>query len=153
MVIRQCGRNVKAENGKPKAGSCPAFTPLSAFRFCVPVLLVRFARKRELVPGQILTSFVSIRVIRGPSFFCPRITRMNANRNPFRDECHSVQAGLPHSEFRIPNCTVFRPRHLGTDYKVGNAPPQRVLLEFGWFRAGLSRTIDETGWTESVLRR
>ena len=60
-------------------------------------------------------SFVSIRVIRGPSFFCPRITRMNANRNPFRGESHSVQAGLP-------NCTVFRPRHLGTDYKVGNAP-------------------------------
>ena len=25
--------------------------------------------------------------------------------------------------FRIPNCAVFRPRHLGTDYKVGNAPP------------------------------
>ena len=47
------------------------------------------------------TSFVSIRVIRGPSFFCPRITRMNANRNPFRGESHSVQAGLPNSEFRI----------------------------------------------------
>ena len=47
------------------------------------------------------TSFVSIRVIRGPSFFCPRITRMNANRNPFCGAPHSVQAGLPNSEFRI----------------------------------------------------
>ena len=57
MVVRLCGRNVKAESGKPKAGSCSAFTPLSAFRFCVHVFLVRFARKRELVAGQILTYF------------------------------------------------------------------------------------------------
>ena len=42
------------------------------------------------------TSLVSIRVIRGPSFFCPR---MNANRNPLGGESHSVQAGLPNSEF------------------------------------------------------
>ena len=54
MVVRLCGRNVKAESEKPKAGPCPAFTPLSAFRFCVHVFLVRFARKRELVPGQTL---------------------------------------------------------------------------------------------------
>jgi len=47
------------------------------------------------------TSFVSIRVIRGLSFFCPRITRMNANRNPLSGAPHSVQAGLPNSPFRI----------------------------------------------------
>ena len=34
----------------------PAFRfPLSAFGFCIHVLPARFARKRELVPGQTLT--------------------------------------------------------------------------------------------------
>ena len=76
----------------------------------------------RLIIVTVSTAFVSIRVIRGPSFLCPRITRMNANPNPLSGESHSVQAGLPDSEFPIPNSTVFRPRRLGTDYKVANAP-------------------------------
>ena len=45
----------RAESRKPgPVLHSPRFR-LSAFRFCVHVLLVRFARKRELVPRQILT--------------------------------------------------------------------------------------------------
>ena len=33
------------------------------------------------------------------------------------------------SEFRIANCAVFRPRHLGTDYKVRNAPPREAMFD------------------------
>ena len=94
-------------------------------------LSAAFCRNRRMRTQQVRgrpiiaiasTAFVSIRVIRGPSFSCPRITRMNANRNPLCGAPHSVQAGLPNSPFRIPNCTAFRPRNLRTDYKAGNPP-------------------------------
>jgi len=75
-------------------------------------------------------------------FMADRSSRQHSRRrNPLSGAPHSVQAGLPNSPFRIPNCTAFRPRSLQTDYKVGNAPFARLSDNHGTVCAAAIGTV------------
>ena len=100
MVVRLCGPNVKAESGKPKAGSCPAFTPLSAFRS--PLLCSRVAgplcTKTGTCSGTDPNS--PIRTVRRCSCIGPAVSS---------PQCHALTAKRgEHAGRTIANCMVAR---------------------------------------------